>query len=61
MLATKFECAVLLDFTKLNSTYSLVQMDRVFARDDVGDSATLLLARGLLSGLGARHFYSNRC
>jgi hypothetical protein len=50
-----------LDFTKLNSTYSLVQVDRVFASDDVGDGATASLARGLVVLSGSRHFYRTEC
>lgn len=42
-------CGPSLDFTKLNSTYSLVQVDRVFARDDVSDGAAGGLAGRLLA------------
>ena len=46
------------DFTKLNSTYSLVQVDGVFACDDISDGRALSLAGGLLGRLGGGgHFY----
>jgi hypothetical protein len=38
-----------MDFTKLDSTYSLVEVDRVFARDNVSDGAALGLAGRLLA------------
>lgn len=41
------------DARGLDSTYSLVEVDCVLARNDIGDGGTLGLARGLL-GLG-RH------
>ena len=48
-----------LDFTKLNSTYSLVQVDRVFAGDDVSDGAAGSLAGRLLAALClVGHFYT---
>jgi hypothetical protein len=44
-------------FQNPKSTYSLVKVNCVFARNDISDGRALSLAGGLLDGLG-RHFYA---
>jgi hypothetical protein len=48
-------CATVVGLHKTESTYALVEVDRVFAGDDIGDGAASGLAGSLLCGWG--HFY----
>jgi hypothetical protein len=48
-------CATIDGLHKTESTYALVEVDRVFACDDIGDGAAAGLASRLLCGWG--HFY----